>query len=33
MVYDIEDYGFVNSEAVGVSSLYSYGAWLIVVTG
>nr|QIP52497.1 NADH dehydrogenase subunit 6 [Cynopterus brachyotis] len=33
VVYDMEDYGFVNSEAVGVSSLYSYGAWLIVVTG
>lgn len=25
VVYDMEDFGFVSKEAVGVSALYSYG--------
>nr|YP_009589359.1 NADH dehydrogenase subunit 6 [Ectophylla alba]QBL75936.1 NADH dehydrogenase subunit 6 [Ectophylla alba]QZP40545.1 NADH dehydrogenase subunit 6 [Ectophylla alba] len=27
------DLGFVSKEVVGVSGLYSYGGWLVVVTG
>nr|QIP52900.1 NADH dehydrogenase subunit 6 [Lissonycteris angolensis] len=33
VVYDVEDFGFVSKEAVGVSALYSYGTWLVIVTG
>nr|YP_009754826.1 NADH dehydrogenase subunit 6 [Myonycteris leptodon]QIP52926.1 NADH dehydrogenase subunit 6 [Myonycteris leptodon] len=33
VVYDVEDFGFVSEEAVGVSALYSYGTWLVIVTG
>nr|QIP52627.1 NADH dehydrogenase subunit 6 [Epomophorus sp. MNHN ZM 2011-726] len=33
VVYDVEDFGFVGKEAVGVSALYSYGTWLVIVTG
>nr|YP_009754995.1 NADH dehydrogenase subunit 6 [Sphaerias blanfordi]QIP53277.1 NADH dehydrogenase subunit 6 [Sphaerias blanfordi] len=33
VVYDSGDFGFVSKEAVGVSSLYSYGAWLVIITG
>lgn len=25
VVYDVEDFGFVGKEAIGVSALYSYG--------
>ena len=27
------DEGFLSGEAVGVSALYSYGVWLVVITG
>nr|QIP52562.1 NADH dehydrogenase subunit 6 [Eonycteris spelaea] len=33
VVYDVEDFGFISNEAVGVSALYSYGTWLVIVTG
>nr|QIP53238.1 NADH dehydrogenase subunit 6 [Scotonycteris bergmansi] len=33
VVYGVEDFGFVSGEIVGVSALYSYGMWLVVVTG
>nr|YP_009122663.1 NADH dehydrogenase subunit 6 [Pteropus vampyrus]AJJ48721.1 NADH dehydrogenase subunit 6 [Pteropus vampyrus] len=33
VIYDVEDSGFFSKEAVGISSLYSYGVWLVVVTG
>nr|QIP52848.1 NADH dehydrogenase subunit 6 [Megaloglossus woermanni] len=33
VVYDVEDFGFVIKEGIGVSALYSYGTWLVVVTG
>nr|QIP53160.1 NADH dehydrogenase subunit 6 [Rousettus leschenaultii] len=33
VVYDVEDFGFISKEAVGVSALYSYGTWLVIVTG
>ncbi|YP_006665757.1 NADH dehydrogenase subunit 6 (mitochondrion) [Hipposideros armiger] len=33
VVYDVGDSGVVSKEAVGVAALYSYGAWLVVVTG
>nr|YP_009754670.1 NADH dehydrogenase subunit 6 [Epomophorus minimus]QIP52588.1 NADH dehydrogenase subunit 6 [Epomophorus crypturus]QIP52653.1 NADH dehydrogenase subunit 6 [Epomophorus labiatus]QIP52679.1 NADH dehydrogenase subunit 6 [Epomophorus minimus] len=33
VVYDVEDFGFVGKEAIGVSALYSYGTWLVIVTG
>nr|NP_068793.1 NADH dehydrogenase subunit 6 [Pteropus dasymallus]Q9G6M4.1 RecName: Full=NADH-ubiquinone oxidoreductase chain 6; AltName: Full=NADH dehydrogenase subunit 6 [Pteropus dasymallus]BAB18183.1 NADH dehydrogenase subunit 6 [Pteropus dasymallus] len=33
VVYDVEDSGFFSKEVVGISSLYSYGVWLVVVTG
>nr|YP_009754722.1 NADH dehydrogenase subunit 6 [Epomops franqueti]QIP52770.1 NADH dehydrogenase subunit 6 [Epomops franqueti] len=33
VVYDVEDFGFIGKEAVGVSALYSYGTWLVVITG
>nr|QIP52718.1 NADH dehydrogenase subunit 6 [Epomophorus wahlbergi] len=33
VVYDVEDFGFIGSEAIGVSALYSYGTWLVIVTG
>nr|YP_009754904.1 NADH dehydrogenase subunit 6 [Pteropus ornatus]QIP53017.1 NADH dehydrogenase subunit 6 [Pteropus ornatus] len=33
VVYDVEDFGLFSKEAVGVSSLYSYGTWLVIVTG
>lgn len=32
-MYDVEDFGFISKEAVGVSALYSYGTWLVIVTG
>ncbi|YP_778784.1 NADH dehydrogenase subunit 6 (mitochondrion) [Mirounga leonina] len=33
VVYDTGDSGFFSEEAVGVAALYSYGTWLVVVTG
>ncbi|YP_008965265.1 NADH dehydrogenase subunit 6 (mitochondrion) [Pteropus alecto] len=33
VIYDVEDSGFFSKEAVGISSLYSYGTWLVIVTG
>nr|YP_009754657.1 NADH dehydrogenase subunit 6 [Epomophorus wahlbergi]QIP52666.1 NADH dehydrogenase subunit 6 [Epomophorus wahlbergi]QIP52705.1 NADH dehydrogenase subunit 6 [Epomophorus sp. MNHN ZM 2011-760]QIP52731.1 NADH dehydrogenase subunit 6 [Epomophorus wahlbergi] len=33
VVYDVEDFGFIGNEAIGVSALYSYGTWLVIVTG
>nr|YP_009754735.1 NADH dehydrogenase subunit 6 [Hypsignathus monstrosus]QIP52783.1 NADH dehydrogenase subunit 6 [Hypsignathus monstrosus] len=33
VVYDAEDFVFVGNEAVGVSALYNYGTWLVVITG
>nr|YP_009442831.1 NADH dehydrogenase subunit 6 [Tadarida latouchei]ATP01304.1 NADH dehydrogenase subunit 6 [Tadarida latouchei]QJF46872.1 NADH dehydrogenase subunit 6 [Tadarida latouchei] len=33
VVYDTGDSGFFSKEAVGVAALYSYGAWLVVITG
>nr|QIP53030.1 NADH dehydrogenase subunit 6 [Rousettus aegyptiacus] len=33
VVYDVEDFGFVSKEVIGVSALYSYGTWLVMVTG
>lgn len=33
VVYDTSDFGFFSKEAVGVAALYSYGTWLVVVTG
>lgn len=29
----MEDFGVFSKEAVGVAALYSYGVWLVVVTG
>nr|YP_009754891.1 NADH dehydrogenase subunit 6 [Plerotes anchietae]QIP53004.1 NADH dehydrogenase subunit 6 [Plerotes anchietae] len=33
VVYDVEEFGFVSKEVVGVSALYGYGMWLVIVTG
>nr|ATP01278.1 NADH dehydrogenase subunit 6 [Chaerephon plicatus] len=33
VIYDTGDFGFFSKEAVGVAALYSYGTWLVVVTG
>nr|QZZ81280.1 NADH dehydrogenase subunit 6 [Hipposideros pendleburyi] len=33
VIYDIGDSGVVSKEVMGVAALYSYGAWLVVVTG
>lgn len=33
VVYDAGDSGVFSKEAVGVAALYSYGVWLVVVTG
>nr|YP_010960243.1 NADH dehydrogenase subunit 6 [Rhogeessa alleni]WNG77870.1 NADH dehydrogenase subunit 6 [Rhogeessa alleni] len=32
-VYDTGDFGMFTKESVGVAALYSYGSWLVVVTG
>nr|YP_009234311.1 NADH dehydrogenase subunit 6 [Myotis muricola]AMB65570.1 NADH dehydrogenase subunit 6 [Myotis muricola] len=32
-VYDAGDYGMFTKESMGVAALYSYGSWLVVVTG
>nr|YP_010321535.1 NADH dehydrogenase subunit 6 [Hipposideros pomona]UKM30557.1 NADH dehydrogenase subunit 6 [Hipposideros pomona] len=33
VIYDVGDSGVVSKEAVGVAALYSYGVWLVVITG
>lgn len=33
VIYDTGDSGFFSKEAIGVAALYSYGTWLVVVTG
>ena len=33
VVYDTGDSGFFSEEAMGIAALYSYGAWLVIVTG
>lgn len=32
-VYDVSDFGVFTKESMGVAALYSYGNWLVVVTG
>lgn len=32
MVYDVGDLGFFSEEAVGITALYNYGTWLVMVT-
>nr|ATO90463.1 NADH dehydrogenase subunit 6 [Myotis nigricans] len=32
-VYDTGDFGVFTKESMGVAALYSYGSWLVVVTG
>lgn len=32
-VYDVSDFGVFTKESIGVAALYSYGNWLVVVTG
>nr|API68443.1 NADH dehydrogenase subunit 6 [Pteronotus sp. PV-RO-BRA] len=31
--YDVEDFGVVSNEAMGVAGLYSYGVWFVMITG
>nr|YP_010455580.1 NADH dehydrogenase subunit 6 [Platyrrhinus matapalensis]UUA63211.1 NADH dehydrogenase subunit 6 [Platyrrhinus matapalensis] len=33
VISDESDLGFISKEVVGVAGLYSYGSWLVVVTG
>lgn len=33
VIYDTGDSGFFSKEAVGVAALYSYGTWLVAITG
>ena len=33
VIYDTEDSGFFSEEAIGIVALYSYGTWLVIVTG
>nr|YP_010462052.1 NADH dehydrogenase subunit 6 [Mazama nana]UUJ35745.1 NADH dehydrogenase subunit 6 [Mazama nana] len=33
VIYDTGDSGFFSEEAMGIAALYSYGTWLVVVTG
>nr|ARN58889.1 NADH dehydrogenase subunit 6 [Platygonus compressus]ARN58938.1 NADH dehydrogenase subunit 6 [Platygonus compressus]ARN58990.1 NADH dehydrogenase subunit 6 [Platygonus compressus] len=33
VIYDTGDSGFFSEEAMGVAALYSYGTWLVIVTG
>nr|QIP89255.1 NADH dehydrogenase subunit 6 [Crocuta crocuta]QIP89294.1 NADH dehydrogenase subunit 6 [Crocuta crocuta] len=33
VIYDTGDSGFFSEEATGVAALYSYGTWLVIVTG
>lgn len=32
-IYDVGDFGLLAKESMGVAALYSYGSWLVVVTG
>nr|YP_009442688.1 NADH dehydrogenase subunit 6 [Myotis auriculus]ATO90489.1 NADH dehydrogenase subunit 6 [Myotis auriculus] len=32
-IYDVGDFGVFSKESMGVAALYSYGNWLVVVTG
>nr|QEI26068.1 NADH dehydrogenase subunit 6 [Myotis nattereri] len=32
-VYDMSDFGVFTKESMGVAALYSYGSWLVFVTG
>nr|YP_009442675.1 NADH dehydrogenase subunit 6 [Myotis yumanensis]ATO90476.1 NADH dehydrogenase subunit 6 [Myotis yumanensis] len=32
-IYDTSDFGMFTKESMGVAALYSYGSWLVVVTG
>nr|WNH35462.1 NADH dehydrogenase subunit 6 [Giraffa tippelskirchi tippelskirchi]WNH35488.1 NADH dehydrogenase subunit 6 [Giraffa tippelskirchi tippelskirchi] len=33
VIYDTGDSGFFSEEAMGIAALYSYGIWLVIVTG
>lgn len=33
VIYDAGYFGFLNKEAIGIAALYSYGTWLVIVTG
>nr|AJG02844.1 NADH dehydrogenase subunit 6 [Odocoileus virginianus] len=33
VIYDTGDSGFFSEETMGIAALYSYGTWLVVVTG
>nr|APM86067.1 NADH dehydrogenase subunit 6 [Lama guanicoe] len=33
VVYDTGDSGFFSEEAMGIAALYSYGTWLVIITG
>nr|YP_002261376.1 NADH dehydrogenase subunit 6 [Rhinolophus formosae]ABW20503.1 NADH dehydrogenase subunit 6 [Rhinolophus formosae] len=33
VIYGVEDSGVFSKEVMGVAALYSYGVWLVVVTG
>ena len=33
VIYDTGDSGFFSEEAIGIAALYSYGTWLVIVTG
>nr|YP_009351948.1 NADH dehydrogenase subunit 6 [Myotis bechsteinii]AQM37969.1 NADH dehydrogenase subunit 6 [Myotis bechsteinii] len=32
-IYDVGDFGVLAKESMGVAALYSYGSWLVVITG
>lgn len=33
VIYSVEDSGVFSKEVMGVAALYSYGVWLVIVTG
>ena len=33
VLYDTGDSGFFSEEDIGIAALYSYGTWLVIVTG
>ena len=33
VIYDTGDSGFLSEKAIGIVALYSYGTWLVIVTG
>nr|AGS18255.1 NADH dehydrogenase subunit 6 [Mesoplodon densirostris] len=33
VIYDTGDSGFFSEEAMGIAALYSYGTWLVIMTG